>query len=272
MLSKNFIKYLPIYNRFCGGVDINMAKNLSIPFNKIYDYAREGNPKYHNSIHHNNIYSMMATNNSTHAIKLSGLISDRIEEYIDEYYHIAKNKNHTILIDAEDYIIQPKIEEYSNYMIDTYNKENIIFYKTYQMYRKDSLDNLTNDLSTFQDKLAVKLVRGAYLNSDSKYNILFNNINDTHKSYNSAVDIMINTNNHTIFATHNNDSCIRAIIKNMNPNISFAQLLGMNDKLSYMLKDNNYKVSKYVPYGSLYETMPYLIRRLYENYTIMKYL
>lgn len=272
MLSKNFIRYLPIYSRFCGGTNINMAKNLIIPFNKIYDYAREGDPKYHQIIHKNNIHSMISTYNSTHAIKLSGLISNNLEDYIDEYYKIAISKNHTILIDAEDYNIQPTIEKYSNYTMNKYNKKKIVFYKTYQMYRKDSLANLTKDLEMFQNKLAIKLVRGAYLNSDKKYGILFDNIMDTHKSYNQAIDILVNTNNNIIFATHNNDSCYRVMEKNNNSNISFAQLLGMNDKLSFMLKKNNYKVSKYVPYGKFNETVPYLVRRLYENYSIMKYL
>lgn len=58
-----------------------------------------------------------------------------------------------------------------------------------------SLNNLKKDLGIFEDKLVIKLVRGAYLNQDKKYNILFNNINDTHQSYNNAVDIISGLNN-----------------------------------------------------------------------------
>jgi proline dehydrogenase len=39
----------------------------------------------------------------------------------------------------------------------------------------------------------------------------------------------------------------------------------MGDNLSYVLAKNNYNVSKYVPYGPIAESIPYLIRRAHEN-------
>ena len=49
------------------------------------------------------------------------------------------------------------------------------------------------------------------------------------------------------------------------PNVFFSQLYGMGDNLSYVLAKNNYSVSKYVPYGPVAESIPYLIRRAQEN-------
>ena len=54
-------------------------------------------------------------------------------------------------------------------------------------------------------------------------------------------------------------------------NVEFAQLMGMSDNLSNTLAKDQ-KVFKYIPFGNLYETLPYLTRRLYENYPMMQYL
>ena len=51
-------------------------------------------------------------------------------------------------------------------------------------------------------------------------------------------------------------------------NIEFAQLRGMSDKLSEKLS-KKHTVYKYIPYGDFYDTLPYLIRRLYENYPMI---
>ena len=43
------------------------------------------------------------------------------------------------------------------------------------------------------------------------------------------------------------------------------------DEIEYYTMGEGYKTYKYVPYGPLFKTLPYLIRRLYENYDIMKH-
>ena len=53
------------------------------------------------------------------------------------------------------------------------------------------------------------------------------------------------------------------------PHVFFSQLYGMSDNLSYILADNDYNVSKYVPYGPVADTLPYLIRRAKENTSVM---
>ena len=72
-------------------------------------------------------------------------------------------------------------------------------------------------------------------------------------------------------ATHNEDSVIIAmqnIKEKQLENIEFAQLMGMSDTLSAKLS-KKHKVYKYIPYGDFNDTLPYLIRRLYENYTMI---
>jgi proline dehydrogenase len=50
--------------------------------------------------------------------------------------------------------------------------------------------------------------------------------------------------------------------------ICFAQLLGMSDHISYNLAFNNFRVTKYVPFGPIEEVMPYLLRRADENTSV----
>ena len=54
-------------------------------------------------------------------------------------------------------------------------------------------------------------------------------------------------------------------------NIAFAQLLGMGDALTDDLEKAGHNVYKYLPYGQLHESIPYLVRRLYENYPMIQH-
>ena len=48
-------------------------------------------------------------------------------------------------------------------------------------------------------------------------------------------------------------------------NVSFGQLLGMADHLTFTLASHGLKAYKYVPYGPVREVLPYLMRRAQEN-------
>lgn len=258
-----------LINKFIGGRTIHHAKNLKLkmPYGKIYDYVKEGDPKDHAINHKINLYALKETHNSFHAIKLTSLYNSNLENYLDDYYHLCIKNDNKILIDAENVKNQNMINDYTNHCIDTY--EGTIFYKTYQMYRKDTLSLLESDLSNYNN-FGIKLVRGAYHNEDKNSGLLHLKKEDTHKDYDQAIHLLSSYDNDVIIATHNNISCQKA--RSYNKNFKYAQLLGMNDKLSNNLQKNGNQVYKYIPYGNWSESIPYLTRRLYENYEILKYI
>ena len=167
--------------------------------------------------------------------------------------------------------------------MDTYNsKENKVFYKTLQMYRNDSLRYFYEDINNFikENKYALKLVRGAYISTDSKYNILHKSKNNTDTDYNNLIKLYFKNletykNNELLIATHNKisyDLACKLINENksIEKQIYFATLLGMGDNICY--DNTNYNKLKYVPYGPFFETTPYLFRRLVENKDLIKYI
>ena len=227
------------------------------------------------------------------AIKLSSLNIQNnfhVETYLQNIIENAIKKESKILIDAEQFAIQDKINTLSNQLMKEYNKNSVIVYKTYQMYRKDSASILENDLIQERDYLlGIKLVRGAYYNEDFYQNdilsnrevpfnenhlnnrqVLFKHIQETHDNYNNGLKLFqekCKKNDVLMCATHNDTSIeiAKKIHQKKSCNIEFAHLMGMSDKTTKKLAQENYKVFKYIPYGNLIDTIPYLIRRLHEN-------
>ena len=127
-------------------------------------------------------------------------------------------------------------------------------------------------------------MRGAYWDKErargsrkGDVEIVFSRKEDTDVAFNSALDICIE-NLDIVFicnATHNEVSSKHlalAMHKKNIPNdhhaIQFSQLYGMSDHISYSLAKAGYNVSKYLPYGTVKQVIPYLIRRAEENTAI----
>lgn len=144
-------------------------------------------------------------------------------------------------------------------------------HQTLQMYRRDSFDALYELLhgdTTRTHAVGVKLVRGAYHFQDSATGALYTTIDATHRNYDNAIMMFARyaTCHDTLMcATHNVDSIAYAkqVFLPHNPQVSFAQLMGMSDDVSDELAQV-YTTYKYVPFGNLWETVPYLVRRWYE--------
>lgn len=199
----------------------------------------------------------------------------------------AFDKKVPIMIDAEDSWIQNTIDELAIEMMLKFNKERLIVYNTYQMYRHDKLADIKADYLIAKEAgfiLGVKMVRGAYMEKERKRAAEMRYLSpiqadkaSTDKDYDESLRFCIENIAQIgiVCGTHNEESCrlLTELIDENNiahnhPHIYFAQLLGMSDNLSFNLSDAGYNVAKYVPYGPIKAVMPYLFRRAQENTSV----
>jgi hypothetical protein len=201
------------------------------------------------------------------AIKLSSLNYDK--KFINELIDMYKDKNIKVLVDAESDNDYKKYRLIMDDLLSEHNKDKCNILKTYQMYRKDSMAELRDDLKN-HNNLGCKLVRGAYWNSDNKSGNLFINKIETDSNYNTGIKLLArNKSGCNVIATHNNYSI--DLVKYLNDrNLEYGKLLNFNNK-KYENVVNN-KINVYIPYGPYFDMIPYLYRRLYENLDSIKYM
>lgn len=258
-----------MYRRFIGGPTIGHAIRWSVGHRwiPIFDYAREG---ARNVLAKNNYVQRMQEDipqmlpGSCLAIKASSFYKDM--GAIVDVVGLAKERKLNVLFDAED----SSKTVFEDECVRMLYACDLPVYKTYQAYRRDCIHRLMLDL---QEGMVnkFKIVRGAYLKSDPERDkLLYWSKSDVDACFDDCVDLLVNKPNmQVLIATHNAQSAMRVPV---GPNVSFAQLLGMADGLTAALVAKGAQSHKYVPYGSFWETMPYLSRRLVENGGLIKYI
>ena len=226
--------------------------------------------------------SHLTSNNSKIALKLS--LFDFNIELIKPILENFISKNCKILIDAENHEQYEEYSKLTNELIHLYNNDQVNIYKTNQMYKTDSFNELEDDVIQSNKKnsyLGVKLVRGAYYQEDknkkllNNHFVLYQNKVDTDLNYNKGILYLYehSIKKSIINATHNQESINLTYLLNQEKKIfEFAHLMGMNEKKYNDLLKKGEKVNVYVPYGPYKYMIPYLSRRLYENIDTLKYM
>ena len=205
---------------------------------------------------------------------------------VDSVCHLAMENKVKMYIDAEESWIQDPIDSFSLELMERYNKEEVIVYNTFQLYRHDRLAYLKKVFDFVKNKdfmLGAKLVRGAYIDKERNRAKEQNypspiqpNKEATDRDYNDALKFCFENIDKIAFcaATHNADSCeyltklifnSRKPIPRNHPHITFCQLYGMSDNLTFNLSRSGFTASKYLVYGPVKDVMPYLVRRAQEN-------
>jgi proline dehydrogenase len=191
------------------------------------------------------------------------------------------------MIDAEESWIQDTIDNLAIDMMRACNREKVIVYNTYQLYRHDKLASLKHDFAVADKEgfiLGAKLVRGAYMEKERKRaaeqgypSPIQPDKAAADKDYDAALHFCVEYVDKLaiVAGTHNEDSCKLLAtlldekqIPHNHPHIYCSQLLGMSDNLSFNLANAGYNVAKYVPYGPVKAVLPYLFRRAQENTSI----
>lgn len=205
---------------------------------------------------------------------------DRVERICRE----AHEAGLSIFIDAEETWIQEAIDRLAENMMKKFNKDRCTVFTTLQMYRWDRLQYLKDLYASAEEGnflVGVKLVRGAYMEKEREraYHMGYESPiqpdkQSTDRDYDAAVKFCVEHAERVsvIAGSHNEDSA-RKLTDLMEENglerndkrVWFSQLYGMSDNLSFNLAKEGYNTVKYLPFGPVEETLPYLIRRAEEN-------
>jgi hypothetical protein len=194
---------------------------------------------------------------------------------------LAKAQGARIMIDAEQSYFQPAIDSITLDLQRQHNAgERAVVFGTYQAYLKDALERVRFDLKRAQRedwRFACKVVRGAYLISENKLaqdsgaeSPIQPSLEATAESYLKCAQTLMQARAEVVIASHNADS-IAAVLREMRQTqtpeglVSFAQLKGMSDHLTFALANAHLPVYKYLPFGPVHAVVPYLIRRGQEN-------
>ena len=210
-------------------------------------------------------------------------VVDRFERVCEK----AFSENVKILIDAEEVDVQKAIDDLAIVMMRKFNKSNPIVYNTVQLYRKDRLKYMKELLKNNKNKdiqFGLKLVRGAYMEKERKIAMnkgiespICDSKTETDNNFNRGVDFVFDNLNRISFvcASHNEDSILKVMdimkkrkIKHNDQRVWFGQLFGMSDNISFNLGQKKYNTFKILPFGSVKNLMPYLIRRAQENTSV----
>ena len=211
----------------------------------------------------------------------------RVKDRMFRICTVAAEKSVGVLVDAEESWIQDPVDRLTIEMMEIFNKEKPIVYNTIQLYRHDRLDFLKLSYRIAQQqkfKLAVKLVRGAYMEKERSraaakgvISPIHLNKQSTDTDFDAAVNFCIANieNIACIVATHNEQSNLAAValmeekgLAFNHPHVHFSQLYGMSDHITFNLAKAGFSVSKYLPFGPIADVIPYLMRRAQENSSV----
>ena len=212
---------------------------------------------------------------------------NKLKERMYAICDVAATHGIGILIDAEETWIQDPIDRLAIELMGVYNKEKVIVYNTYQLYRSDRLRFLELSHKIAAEGhfiLGAKLVRGAYMEKERARaeamgypSPIQTDKSATDADFDAAVEFCFAHLDQIglILASHNEASNLKCAqmmqdkgLPNNHPHIHFSQLYGMSDHISFNMALEGYKVSKYLPFGPLQDVIPYLLRRAQENSSV----
>ena len=211
----------------------------------------------------------------------------RLKQRLSDICKLAGESGTPIYIDAEESWIQGVIDDLAEEMMLIFNRKRAVVFTTLQMYRTDRVDYFKRLIESARNNdflLGVKIVRGAYMEQERERawhrgypSPIHPDKASTDRAFDETLRLFMDHMDvvELCVGTHNETSCrlladlmAEKGIPNDHPHICFSQLYGMSDHISYKLADAGYNVTKYLPFGPVASTLPYLARRAEENKAI----
>lgn len=237
-------------------------------------------------------------------VKLISKLSEEEEEMfrnmlrrLNTLIQTAKELDVRIIVDAEQTYFQPAISRITMEMMNKYNADQAIVLNTYQCYLKNTFNELYSDVIQANRQnfcFGAKLVRGAYIDQERERAAELKYPDPINPTYEATTEMYHQTlaeclkhiksyknmgqpnRMNIMVATHNEDTVRFAIkqIKKLGISpadgmVSFGQLYGMSDFITFHLGQLGYSSYKYVPYGPVNKVLPYLSRRALENKSVL---
>lgn len=200
---------------------------------------------------------------------------------------MEKTKSY-LLIDAEQSFIQIMINNFTEQLsyLENYKRGNPCIFNTIQNYLVTARNTVADELAKKQFfgpqyPVLLKMVRGAYhkeeqgVETATGRTIVFKKRQETNDTYNNnCLHILENLcpRSRLFVASHNEETVdivggkIDASPKRaqLQKQVFFATLLGLNDKLAYKCINDGRTTIKYMPFGERNLTLPYMLRRTVE--------
>jgi proline dehydrogenase len=212
---------------------------------------------------------------------------ERLKKRLTAICEKASQEGTPVYIDAEESWIQGAIDMLAEEMMLSFNGKKTIVFTTLQLYRTDRLayfKRLMENARQNAFRLGIKIVRGAYMEQERERarqqgypSPIFPDKLATDRAFDDTIRLFMDHLDEVeiCVGTHNENSCklltdlmAEKSIPNDHPHIYFSQLYGMSDHISYKLAHAGYNVTKYLPFGPVASTLPYLARRAEENTAI----
>ena len=212
---------------------------------------------------------------------------ERLKKRLSDICREAGESGTPIYIDAEESWLQDAIDDLAEEMMSIFNRSGAVVFTTLQMYRTDRLAYFKYLMEKARNngfRLGIKIVRGAYMEQERERaerrgypSPVYPDKEATDRAFDDVLRLFME-HVHEVeicVGTHNETSCRLLAglmadrgIPNDHPHVYFSQLYGMSDHISYNLARAGYNVTKYLPFGPVASTLPYLARRAEENKAI----
>ena len=210
---------------------------------------------------------------------------ERTKSRLEQCAKLAAASEIVLMIDAEESWIQPGVDAMVFPLMKKYNQKRVVVAITLQLYLKGTYERYKHLVNEAEDYfIGVKLVRGAYMEKERQRattlgipSPVCETKAHSDNQYRQALEFAVEklSRNLCIVATHNEDDidwvvkmCKHKDIPLNHKNLWFSQLYGMRDYISFELAAKAANVFKYVPFGPLKQSIPYLIRRALENSSV----
>ena len=212
---------------------------------------------------------------------------ERVEKRVFALCSAAAELGTPIFIDAEETWLQPAIDALALEAMRLHNRKKALVYNTVQLYRTDRLNYLREMTQLSEEEgwqLGVKLVRGAYMEKERARaaeqgypSPIQPDKAATDRDFDAALRWCVDHIERISCCAGSHNERSNGLLAELmrekgldsqDERIWFAQLLGMSDHISFNLSAAGYRVAKYVPFGPIRETIPYLIRRAEENSSV----